>query len=142
MRVMAIDPGGTNGIAWFDDNYQLESFAHVKLANLPEWLSLHKPKPDIVIVENFRLWKHMALRQAGSHMPASQGIGIIKSYCFYNGIQLVEQSPQILQTAVLMSQMPLPKDHSKSHWVSAYNHAFWWLVQNGYREVEMEETDK
>lgn len=137
MRLLAIDPGGMNGIAWFNETYGLEGFTQVKLEELPVWLDRHQPVPDIVILENYRLWKHKALQQSGSTMPASQGVGMVKSYCKIKGIKLVEQSPQILQTAVKMSQMPLPKDHSQSHWVSAYNHGFWYLVQQGLTKVDM-----
>lgn len=137
MRVLAVDPGGMNGLAWFREDYELEGFAQVKLDDLTMWLENHGPKPDVVILENYKLWKHKALQQSGSDMPASQGIGIVKSYVKRNKMQLVEQSPQILQTAVLMSQMPMPADHSKSHWVSAYNHAFWWMVKQGHRKVDM-----
>lgn len=142
MRVLGVDPGGMNGLAWFNDAYEFEGFAQVKLDDLPIWLNEHKPKPDVVILENYKLWKHKALQQSGSTMPASQGIGMVKSYCKVNGIKLVEQSPQILQTAVLMTGMPLPKDHSQSHWVSAFNHAKWWMIQEGYAQVVIAEEDK
>jgi hypothetical protein len=141
--ILALDPGLTNGLAWFREDYQLAGFDQVKLDKLPEWLATHKPVPTLIIYEDYILWKHKAQVQAGSDMPASQAVGMIKSYAaMHGGIPLVKQNSNILQTAVLMSQMPMPKDHSKSHWVSAYNHAFWYMVQHGLRQVEMEEGDK
>lgn len=137
MRVLAVDPGGTNGLAWFDENYQFVGMAQVKLDELPIWLDKHEPKPDVIVLENYRLWKHKALQQAGSTMPASQGIGMVKSYATINGIKVVEQSPQILDGAQKQTQMFMPKDHSQSHWVSAYNHGMWYLIGQGHRKVEM-----
>lgn len=138
MKLLAIDPGGMNGVAWWDeDNYQLAGFNQVKIDDFTIWLENHVPKPDVIVIEDFRLRKGKALQQSGSNMPASQVIGMVDSYCKRNGIKMVKQPAYILATAVQMSQMPLPKDHSKSHWVSAYNHGFWYLVQNGYRKVDL-----
>lgn len=144
MEILAIDPGGMNGLAWFSsaDNYQLTGFDQVSLNDFPLWLDAHEPIPDVVVFENYRLWKHKAMQQSGSTMPASQAIGMIKAYCTVRGIRMVEQSPQDLAVAQKMSQFPMPKDHSKSHWVSAYNHAFFWMVKQGYRQIEMDDEDK
>lgn len=140
--ILGVDPGGTNGLAWFKEDYQLDGFAHVKLDDLPAWLGAHEPKPTIIVMENYTLWKNKAMVQSGSNMPASQGIGMVKTYAQMIGAKVVMQPHTILQTAVKMSQMPMPKDHAKSHWISAYNHAFWYMVKEGYRQVEMDEEDK
>ena len=142
MRLLGIDPGGMNGLAWYDESYQLEGFTQVKLADLPSWLEALDPKPTVIVYENFKLWKHRALQQSGSDLPAAQAIGIIKSYASRHGIELVNQSPQILGSAEKMCQMKMPADHSQSHWVSAHLHAQWYLVKNGYIQVEMQECDK
>lgn len=141
MKVLAIDPGGMNGIAWFNEKYDLEGFHQVKLEELPEWLHNYKPTPDIIVYENFKLWKHRALQQSGSSLPAAQAIGMLKSYAAINKIQLVDQSPQILNPAQKMFQMKMPSDHSQGHWVSAYLHGSWYLVKQGLKRVEMEEAD-
>ena len=137
MRVLAVDPGGMNGLAWFKENGDLDGFNQVKLDDFAVWLENHEPKPDVVVVEDYRLRKGKALQQSGSNMPASQAIGIVDSYCKRNHIQMVKQPAYILATAVKMTQMPLPKDHSQSHWVAAYNHGFWYLVKQGIRRVDM-----
>lgn len=139
MRLLGVDPGGTNGLAWFNLEYQLEGFTQVKLDDLPDWLEEHTPKPDLIIIENYRLWKHRAIQQAGSSLPAAQAIGMVKSYATRNKIKIEEQSPQILQNAQKMSQMKMPGDHTNSHWVSAYLHGYWWLVKHNYRQVDMED---
>ena len=134
---MAIDPGGMNGLYWWDENYQDAGFAQVKLKDLPEWLEAHLPTPELIVYENYRLWSHKAKQQSGSDMPAPQAVGIIKSYAARNKIELFDQSPQILTSAEKMSQVKMPSDHSQSHWVSAYLHGYWYLVKNGYRTVDL-----
>lgn len=140
MRLLGIDPGGVNGLAWFDEEYNLSGFTQVTLNELPHWLEEHEPKPTLIVLENYKLWKHRALQQAGSSMPAAQAIGMVKSYATRNNIELIEQSPQILENAQKMSQVKMPSDHSQSHWVAAYLHGFWYLVKNEYTQVDMEEV--
>ena len=142
MKLLAIDPGGMNGLAWYNDDYTLEGFTQVKLADLPSWLEDHSPAPDLIVYENFKLWKHRALQQSGSDLPAAQGIGIIKSYASRHKIQTVNQSPQILTSAEKMCQMKMPSDHSQSHWVSAHLHAQWYFIKNGLKLVEMALEDR
>ena len=137
MIMLAIDPGGVNGIYWWDDEYKDAGFAQVKLKDLPEWLEAHLPIPDLIVFENYRLWKHKALQQSGSDMPAAQAVGIIKSYTIRNNIDLLEQSPQILKQAELMTQVKMPSDHTQSHWVSAYLHGMYYLMKNGHRVVDL-----
>lgn len=137
MIVLAIDPGGMNGVYWWDDEYKDAGYAQVKLKDLTMWLEAHRPSPDLIVYENYRLWKHKSLQQSGSDMPAPMAIGMIKSYAERNSIPLVDQSPQVLKQAELMSQIKMPSDHSQSHWVSAYLHGFWYLVKQGYRTVDL-----
>ena len=138
MILLAIDPGGMNGTCTFVDS-QMTSYDQVKIADLTIWLEDYSPKPDLILYENYRLWKHKSLQQSGSDMPAPQAIGIIKSYAARNSITLIDQSPQILKQAELMSQVKMPSDHTQSHWVSAYLHGYWYLVKNGYRKVDLGE---
>ena len=140
MRLLAIDPGGMNGVCWWDNATILPTmtgFDQIKLADLPVWLNEFTPPPDMIVYENFKLLKHRALQQSGSDLPAAQAIGMIKSYASIHEITTVDQSPQILGSASKMSQMKMPSDHSQSHWVSAYLHGYWWLVKNGHKQVEM-----
>lgn len=143
MRLLAIDPGGMNGLCWWTgEDTHMEQFTHIKLDDLPEWLEEFDPKPELIVYENFHLFKHRALQQAGSNLPASQAIGIIKSYAKRHHIKIVDQSPQILTNASKMTQMKMPSDHSQSHWVSAYLHGMWYMIGQGIKDVVMSEKDK
>lgn len=143
MRLLAADPGGITGLAWFDEKYQIEGYAQVGLEDLPKWLQRHEPVPDIIVLENFRLWKHRALQQAGSSLPAAQTIGMIKAYASLRDIPIVEQSPQILENAQKMSGWSMKgQAHSKTHWLAAANHGYWYLVKNNYVRVYIPEEDR
>ena len=136
MKVLGVDPGGMNGLAWFNDEYSIEGWDQISLDDLPRWLHRHEPQPDLIVLENYRLWKHRAIQQSGSSLPAAQAIGMVKSYASLRGIDIVEQSPQILQNAEKMSGLSMKgQAHSKTHWVAAANHVYWYLIKNGYREV-------
>lgn len=140
-HILAIDPGGMNGVAWFEDAVWTGS-DQIKLADLPKWLHKYEPRPDLIVYENFKLWKHRAIQQSGSDLPAAQAIGMIKSYASIYGIPLVDQSPQILKPAEMASQMKMPSDHSQSHWVSAYLHGYWYLVNKGLMKVYIAKADR
>ena len=146
MRILGIDPGGTVGLAWFDnpeDHYFCQGYDQVGMDDFPLWLEKHRPIPDLIVLENYRLWKHRAIQQSGSSLPAAQTIGMAKSYAKIRDIKIIEQSPQILQNAEKMSGLSMSgKSHSKTHWVAAYNHVWWYLVKNELAKVEIAEADR
>ncbi len=132
-----------NGLAWFGDDYLFKGQDQISLENLPIWLERHEPVPDLIILENYRLWKHRAMQQAGSSLPAAQAIGMVKAYAKIRGIDLIEQSPQILQNAEKMSGISMKgQAHSKTHWIAAHNHVYWYLVQQGLVQVYIPEKDR
>lgn len=143
MKILGVDPGGTNGLAWFDDEYHISGYNQVSLEDFPIFLQQHEPTPDLIVLENYRLWKHRAIQQAGSSLPAAQAIGMVKAYAKIRGIPIVEQSPQILQNAEKMSGMSMKgQSHNKTHWIAAYNHAYWYMVKNDLVKVYIPEEDR
>jgi hypothetical protein len=143
VKILGVDPGGTTGLAWFNDDYKLDSYAQVSLEDLPIWFERHTPVPDLIVLENYRLWKHRALQQAGSSLPAAQAIGMVKAYGKIRGIPIVEQSPQILESAQKMSGYKMKGlAHSKTHWIAAANHVYWYMVKNDLVKVYIPEEDR
>lgn len=138
-RLLAIDPGIANGYAIFENGIikdlgsvnGVEAF-DVWLHNVPE-----KYGPvDVVVCEKFVLFRGKAKQQIGSKFEVSQVIGMVTSWARRHGATLVMQPADILAIAPKWSKMPMPKDHSKSHHVSAYNHAFYYMVTNDMRLPE------
>jgi hypothetical protein len=90
-----------------------------------------------VIVEDFTLYKSKALQQSGSKMETVRVIGSIESWARRNKSVLVKQPASHLTIAQLWSGVKMPSDHRKSHWVSAYNHGYYYLVKQGVRKLEL-----
>lgn len=131
-RVLAIDPGKATGWAIFENCLPRDYGTCRGMEEFQDWLVELKPKPDVIVVENFKLFKWKAMQQSGSDMPASQVLGMVKMYAKSNNIPVVEQSSQILPIAQIWSKMKMPSNHDNSHHISAYNHAVYYLVSNNW----------
>lgn len=134
-RLLAIDPGIHNGWAIFKNGI-IEDLGTIDgIHEFDEWL--HKQENiDLVVLEDFVLFRHKAQVQIGSKFEVTQVIGMVKSWARRNKIPVVMQKSDVLPIAGTWSKMPMPKDHSKSHHVAAYNHGFYYLVNNNMRAPE------
>jgi hypothetical protein len=134
-RLLAIDPGIHNGWAIFK-NGVVENLGSIDgVAEFDKWLH-NQDNIDVVVIEDFRLFRHKAKQQIGSKFEAVQVIGLVESWARRQGAKVVKQNADILAIAPKWSKMPMPKNHSVSHHVSAYNHAFYYLVKNDMRLPE------
>lgn len=134
---LAIDPGKMNGWALFNSDAFCEEYGQGDLDELREFFNEHEKTLQVVIVENFKLFKHKALVQSGSDMVASRVIGAIEEWVRPRDIKLVKQDASVLSIAQLWSGKKMPKNHAKSHWVSAYNHGFYYLVKQGVKKLKV-----
>lgn len=138
-RLLAIDPGIHNGWAIFEKGVIKDLGSIDGVTNFDIWLH-NVPKEygpvDVVVIEDFRLFRHMAQKQIGSKFEVTQVIGLVESWARRNKAEVVKQNSDILSVAVKWSKMPMPKNHSQSHHVSAYNHGFYYLVKNDMRLPE------
>lgn len=144
-RLLAIDPGIANGWAIFEKGRIKDLGSINGVEAFDEWLHEvpNKYGPvDVVVVEDFRLFRHKASQQIGSRFEASQVIGLVQSWARRNGAEFIKQSSDILSIAQVWSKMKMPKNHSKSHHVSAYNHGFYYLVKNDMRLPEGMENEQ
>lgn len=141
---LSFDPGKTTGWALFDDVGQVMSTGQDTIeqliAHCEEW---RKYALKAIIYEDFVIFKHKAAKMAGSRMEASQAIGIIKGLAQYNNVELVRQGSDIKPIAQKWTQIKPPSDHSKSHWVDAFNHGAYYLIQHKIRKsaLEMEQEN-
>ncbi len=142
---LAFDPGGTTGWCSFNDEGETTGYGQLSLdelaAKVDEWANepIHT-----VIYETFVLFGHKAKRQTGSDMPASQAIGIIKTLIHRLGSPtVIRQDPSIKNMAQKWTQMKPPSNHAESHWVDAFNHGAYYLINKGVRKTYLEmEQDK
>lgn len=134
---LAIDPGKTNGWAYFNETGFCEEYGQGDLDELREFFQEYEKTLQVVIIEDFKLFKHKALVQSGSDMVASRVIGAVEEWVRPRKIKLVKQPADRLTIAQLWSGKKMPKNHAKSHWVSAYNHGYYYLVKAGVKKLKV-----
>lgn len=130
----AFDPGLGTGVALFEKGNltKVENvYGIVELTHFVEAL----PRPDLIVMEKYRLFKWLALQQSGSKMEVAQAEGVILSWATRNKIKVVEQGPQVLFIARMWTKIDERQgQHSKMHWKSAYNHGMYYLILNNMAE--------
>lgn len=90
---------------------------------------------DLVLYENFKLFKWLAVQQSGSEMETSQAIGMLRHWARQHAYPVEDQSPQILKIAQMWSKVNLNKNHKNSHHEAAFNHGFYWLVSHNMIKI-------
>lgn len=139
--ILGIDPGLAIGLAALkiEDGEIIRSSRMQAQYGKDFNMFLHNfilPKDDefVIVCEEFQLLEHKAsnvARNRGSRgMEASKVIGAVEYWADTGGHKLVMQSPRLNPTNALHSGLKIPKDHSKSHDVVAYNHAHHWALTN------------
>lgn len=141
--IYAFDPGDTTGWSKLDwhDGTELEH-GTVKFDDMPEFLWLRQSELDYtraVVVEDFRLFKHLAVQQSGSKFDAVAVIGMLRLWIYPPAnTKFVLQPPSIKPIAQKFSGRVPKGAHSKSHDVDAYNHGIFYLKQLGNFKTELE----
>lgn len=130
MKYLCIDPGGATGWAMFDDRCFPQGHGIERgVDNFAQWISECEPC-EVIIYEDFRLFGHKAIAQVGSHMEASQVIGILKLKAKEWGAKLIPQSPQCHKLGELWSKRK-EGAHKDSHDIVAYNHGWYYFTKHG-----------
>lgn len=134
---ISIDPGKSTGWVTWDKNGNVIKQGTCRGRDEFEQLLEDLGSVPVVVVEDFTLFKHKALQQSGSKMETSKVIGSIESWVRRNKSELVMQPASILTIAQLWSGVKMPKNHNVSHWVSAYNHGYYYLIKQNVRKLEL-----
>lgn len=143
ITVVGIDPGKNIGFARIDAEekkiiHEMDKIVQWDLFTLMlENIAIYAnerlgDQPLIIAMENFRLFGHLAGKQIGSHMEASQVIGAVKYVVATSKgkMKLVLQEPSINETASKWSGRGVKKGLHLPDNISAYNHAYYWLIKN------------
>ncbi len=138
-KIIGVDPGKMNGIAIFNGDGSLDTFGQMTIDEILDWSDSYDQDISVLVVEDFVTFKKRAMQQAGSRQHASQVIGMMKSFAKRKGARLVLQEASKLSTAEKVSGIKMPADHSVSHQVSAYNHAYFWMHNAGIVESKLEQ---
>jgi hypothetical protein len=105
---------------------------------IEEFCDTYEPEVSVVVVEDFIVFHKRAQKMAGSRMPASQVIGMLRVFARKKKARLIMQEAGKKDQGANLTQIFEPADHSQSHWVSAYNHGFWFLHNLGLVQSELE----
>lgn len=138
---LGIDPGDTTGWAYFDESGQFQSFGQEKYLDFMDTLVGWPDNIGTIVIEDFKLFQWKAKQQSGSTMVASQVIGAVTLWARTRGVIVVKQPASVKPIAQKFSQVKPPSDHSFSHWVDAYNHVWFYMVQQGIRPTPLQEEE-
>lgn len=146
MRVLGIDPGETTGFIearFNDDDFQVVRAADVTWDNrfslmyylycgTPEQGPLVEP-PDVVIIESFHLYAHLAPSQIRSDFPSVRIIGMVEAFLFNWPCQWPHIfGGLVLQPASTISLVAILSEHGKMlgslHMIDAYKHVRYFYV--------------
>jgi len=135
---IAFDPGRVTGWAAFRSNGEPFEMGHI-----PDWgpgiakfiKGLHfaedaVPFPKVIIYETFQV-RGRGQQTDDNMVRTMAAVKVIKNWAAAIGAELVAQQAAILPIAVKFSGMEMPRDHSKSHQISAFNHGWYKLTQSG-----------
>lgn len=137
--LLAIDPGKSTGWCMFQDGIANGQFGILRsLDALIDWFDSYfndHDEPDLIVVEQYTLYKSKALIQAGSKMETSQAVGAIEYFARRHKIPVVYQKADILKIASMWTGVDHDKNHANSHHMAAYQHGMYYLITNGMREI-------
>lgn len=141
---LALDPGKYTGWCLWDSKGVFidmgtitgEQELHDFLASLPTSI-------EVVIIEDFILFKNKAQAQVGSRMPAPKAIAQIETFARLWNARIVKQPSSIKSNAeMLTGQTTKGMAHNKTHVIDAFNHGEWYLIKNGIKKLTIEELRK
>lgn len=134
-RVLGIDPGETNGLAYFVDG-EMEEYTNAK--GLDELIKLcehfaNNDMVDVVVVEEYRIRPQNMKAHNWSKVPTIEMIGAIKTL-FYGKAKIVTSPPFNKPMGYKWMGLNPPKNKELSHHFDAAAHAYHYLVSNKYTE--------
>lgn len=132
---LSLDPGYATGYATFTKEGALVDWGTLRTPEaFMDFLAELKPKPKVIICEEFKLFQKRALQQSGSDMVASRMIGVMQLYAAQNKCEVVYQPASIKKIAEMWSGKAPPSTHKYSHGIDAFNHGIYYLIRNKIRK--------
>lgn len=137
-NVTAWDPGRTTGFAIFSGQGERKEFGQLTMEEVDQFIDEYAEPVSVVVVEDFINFKKRVSKMAGSRNDASQVIGMLRVFARKKGAKFLLQPAGRKDEGAKLTQIFEPSDHSQSHWVSAYNHGFWFLHNLGLVRSKLE----
>lgn len=131
-KYLSVDPGLTTGITFWCAKGMPHHYNEVDIPNLHLVLDACEQYGQLtrIIVEEYRLYQHLAMQQSGSKMETIQVIGMIKrSNYVMNLPDIVEVRSDVKEVASKWSGMAMPKSKNThlANWKASYLVGYWWL---------------
>lgn len=130
-NIVGVDPGKMSGLAIFSPTGQPLVLTQLDIDQMIEFTTVYKDPVAVVVVEDFVTFRQRAKEQVGSRQHASQVIGMMKVFAKQKGARFVLQPAARKEEGSKLSGHVPPSDHSQSHQVDAFNHAFFWMHRAG-----------
>jgi hypothetical protein len=121
IRVIAFDPGEITGIAKYAD--KLITTEHIKIDLMAIEKCVLDFKPDIVVIEEFKLYPSKAKHLVWNQMYPAQVIGVIKLAAKKLDVPVIMQAATIKKFSTTEG---CPKD-SNIHEKDAYMHLWFYM---------------
>lgn len=135
--VMAVDVGGTSGwCAVRLPNFEATVGQVKDVDTLLCVLETHKP--EVVIVEDFRLYPEQAKSLSRQRLYIGETIGMIALWCERNQVELIRQSASMgkVITRELLERLGLwSLTRNMPHARDAARHLVVWLLRQGNKEL-------
>jgi len=128
MRILAIDPGETNGWAVLDNTE-----GTVVTNELSGWkdleMLLDQVKPTHIVAEAFRLYPGKAAVMGGSNLQTVRTLGVLQFLAWRREIPYKEQSAADAKFIRLSESARLETCKGSLHKADALRHAFLFLIR-------------
>lgn len=130
-QLLAFDPGGENiGVAVFEAGNCVEQRVIKGRKDFYAWL-IDQPVPDVVVVEDFKIFPHMSQKLIFNGLQVVRCIGAIEKYCYDNDVPMIEQMSSIKTTGYMWAGLKNRHKHEED----AYVHGLYYLIKNGHRRI-------
>lgn len=140
MLIAGVDPGEKTGMVLLELSDKLSCRAVVEALSIEDVLRyLDYWQPNVLVVEEFRLYPWMARSLGWNPMQPSQVIGAIKAWvakCGYE-IEYIEQPASVRKPAQTHTRKmeKSPMFRGKPHARDALRHAVWYTLHRWPRKV-------
>ena len=130
----AIDPGKTSGYIFAEDF--LTGVRCGETADVPQLLQLLTAyKPDVVVIEVYRLYPWRAREQFWGELPAAQATGALKVWCGERYVTCIEQAAvdrAIISDGALRAAGLWRMTRGKPHARDAARHLLVFYMRSGF----------
>jgi hypothetical protein len=134
--ILSVDPGGTCGLAMWQDDGTFVNKLKLPLSGFVLWASDVDIELSTIIYEDFTLRASKAYAQRGSKLEASQGIGVVKALAARKNAKLVRQPSGILKITAMHAEVPIVTHFDDA--VSAYLHGYYYFETKGLLKTKLQ----